>query len=318
MASDPDCPPLPSGSLHARGAAPGSGYRGRFAPSPTGPLHAGSLLSALGSWLLARSAGGEWLVRIEDVDRGREVAGAAASQLSALDAFGLRADATVVYQSQREPLYQRALQQLLDAGLAFECHCSRGQLAAVGGIHRRCVARSNRRDPAIRFRVADDSAVAFTDRIRGHVQQRVDREVGDFVIRRADGNWAYQLAVVVDDAAQGVTDVVRGADLIGSTARQILLQRALGLPTPRYAHLPLLLDAAGRKLSKSERAHPLDPSTPIPAVRSAWRMLGQDLSCLASTGDVEALLEQVVASFDPSRIPIQPMRSGPLPLSHKR
>ncbi len=137
MASDPDCPPLPNGSLHARGAAPGSGYRGRFAPSPTGPLHAGSLLSAFGSWLLARSAGGEWLVRIEDVDRGREVAGAAASQLSALDAFGLRADATVVYQSQREPLYQRALQQLLDAGLAFECHCSRGQLAAVGGIRRR-------------------------------------------------------------------------------------------------------------------------------------------------------------------------------------
>src|SRR5690606_18981117 len=180
------------------------------------------------------------------------------SQLSALDAFGLRADATVVYQSQREPLYQRALQQLLDAGLAFECHCSRGQLAAVGGIHRRCVARSSRRDPAIRFRVADDSAVAFTDRIRGHVQQRVDREVGDFVIRRADGCWAYQLAVVVDDAAQGVTDVVRGADLIDSTPRQILLQRKLGLPTPDYLHLPLVLDADGRKLGKALGALPVD------------------------------------------------------------
>lgn len=293
-------------------------YRGRFAPSPTGPLHAGSLLSAFGSWLLARSAGGEWLVRIEDVDRTRGIAGAAAAQLSALGSFGLRADAPVVYQSQREPLYEQALQKLLDAGVAFECHCSRGQLAAVGGIHRRCVARSSRRDPAIRFRVADDSAISFTDRIRGDVQQNVDREVGDFVIRRSDGCWAYQLAVVVDDAAQGITDVVRGADLIGSTARQILLQRALGLPTPRYAHLPLLLDAAGRKLSKSERAHPLDPSDPVASLRSAWRMLGQDVACLPDAADVKTLLDQAVANFEPGRIPVQPARSEPPSASHKR
>lgn len=318
MASDPDCPHLTTDGPDPHATAPRSGYRGRFAPSPTGPLHAGSLLSAFGSWLLARSTGGEWLVRIEDVDRTREVAGAAASQLSALDAFGLQPDAPVVYQSQREALYQQALQQLLDGGVAFECHCSRGQLAAVGGIHRRCVARSRRRDPAIRFRVADDSRVSFTDRIRGNMQQDIDREVGDFVIRRSDGCWAYQLAVVVDDAAQGITDVVRGADLIGSTARQILLQRALGLPTPRYAHLPLLLDAAGRKLSKSGRAQPLDPANPVPALRSAWRMLGQDLSCLPDTADVGTLLDQAAASFEPARIPVQPARSEPLMASHKR
>ncbi|WP_222564159.1 tRNA glutamyl-Q(34) synthetase GluQRS [Novilysobacter antarcticus] len=301
-----------------RATAPRSTYRGRFAPSPTGPLHAGSLLSALGSWLLARSAGGQWLVRIEDVDRTREVAGAAAAQLSALHAFGLHPDAPVVHQSQRGPRYQQALQKLLDAGLAFECHCSRGQLAAVGGIHRRCLARSNRRDPAIRFRVADNSRISFTDRIRGTVQQDVDREVGDFVIRRSDGCWAYQLAVVVDDAAQGITEVVRGADLIGSTARQILLQRGLGLPTPRYAHLPVLLDAAGKKLSKSERAHPLDPSDPVPALRSAWRMLGQDLACLGDAADVETLLDRAVANFEPGRIPAQPARSEPFAASHKR
>ncbi|QOW25426.1 tRNA glutamyl-Q(34) synthetase GluQRS [Lysobacter sp. H23M47] len=318
MASDPDCAHLVTDRPDPRAVVPRTGYRGRFAPSPTGPLHAGSLLSALGSWLLARSAGGEWLVRIEDVDRTREVAGAAAAQLSALSAFGLRPDAPVVYQSHREPLYQQALEKLLDAGAAFECHCSRSQLAAVGGIHRRCVARSDRRDPATRFRVADDSAISFTDRIRGHVQQDVHREVGDFVIRRSDGCWAYQLAVVVDDAAQGITDVVRGADLIGSTARQILLQRALGLPTPRYAHLPLLLDAAGRKLSKSERAHPLDPSDPIPALRSAWRMLGQDVACLLDAADVETLLEQAVANFEPGRIPVKPARSEPAATSHKR
>ncbi|KIQ96737.1 tRNA glutamyl-Q(34) synthetase GluQRS [Lysobacter sp. A03] len=299
-------------------AGPRSGYRGRFAPSPTGPLHAGSLLSAFGSWLLARSAGGEWLVRIEDVDRTREVAGAAAAQLSALEAFGLRPDAPVVYQAQREPIYQQALEKLLDDRVAFECHCSRGQLAAVGGVHRRCVARSNRRDPAIRFRVPDNSAISITDRIRGHVQQYVDREVGDFVLRRSDGCWAYQMAVVVDDAAQGISEVVRGADLIGSTARQILLQRALGLPTPRYAHLPLLLDAAGRKLSKSARAEPLDPSDPIPALRSAWRILGQDVACLLDATDVKTLLERAVSNFEPGRIPVKPGRSEPPATSHKR
>ncbi|RZA16604.1 MAG: tRNA glutamyl-Q(34) synthetase GluQRS, partial [Lysobacteraceae bacterium] len=184
---------------------PGTRYRGRFAPSPTGPLHAGSMLAALGSWLLARQAGGEWLVRIEDVDPPREVAGAAAAQLATLAAFGLHHDGGIEHQSRRTPLYQAALDRLLEDGLAFECHCSRGDLAANGGIHRQCVAGARRPDPAIRLRVPDDCSITFDDLVHGRVTQRVDREVGDFVLRRADGLWAYQLAVVVDDAGQGIT-----------------------------------------------------------------------------------------------------------------
>ena len=250
-------------------------YRGRFAPSPTGPLHAGSLLAALGSWLLARQAGGEWLLRIEDVDPPREVVGAADGQIAALDAFGLRHDGPIEFQSGRDALYKAALDRLLATGLAFECHCSRSDLAASGGIHRQCVAGARRPDPAIRLRVEDGCEIAFDDLIHGRVAQRVDIDAGDFVLRRTDGLWAYQLAVVVDDAAQGITDVVRGADLLDSTPRQILLQRALGLPTPRYAHLPLLLDTDGRKLSKSCAARPVDPADPLPALHAAWGALGQ-------------------------------------------
>lgn len=254
---------------------PNPAYRGRFAPSPTGPLHAGSLLAALGSWLVARQAKGEWLLRIEDVDPPREVAGAADGQIAALAAFGLRHDGDIEYQSRRHALYQAALDRLLATGLAFECHCSRSDLAASGGIHRRCVAGGQRPDPAIRLRVEDGCEIAFDDLIHGRVAQPVDVEAGDVVLRRADGLWAYQLAVVVDDAAQGITDVVRGADLLDSTPRQILLQRALGLPTPRYAHLPLLLGADGRKLSKSCAARPVDPADPLPALQAAWHELGQ-------------------------------------------
>src|SRR5690606_20375799 len=219
--------------------------RGRFAPSPTGPLHFGSLLAAFGSWLAARHAGGEWLVRMEDVDAAREVPGAAAAQLRTLAAFGLHSDAAVVYQSRRGDLYSAALRRLLDAGLAFECHCSRSDVAAAGGVHRACAPGAHRPDPAVRLRVADGSHEAFDDAVHGHVAQAVDRDAGDFVLRRADGWWAYQLAVVVDDAAQGITDVVRGAALLDSTPRQLLLQRALGLPRPRYLHLPLVLDEEG-------------------------------------------------------------------------
>ena len=254
---------------------PDPAYRGRFAPSPTGPLHAGSLLAALGSWLLARQAGGEWRLRIEDVDPPREVAGAARGQIAALAAFGLRHDGPIEYQSQRGHLYQAALNQLMAEGLAFECHCSRTDLAISGGVHRGCANGARRRDPAVRLRVADGCEIAFDDLVHGRVAQRVDAAAGDFVLRRADGLWAYQLAVVVDDAAQSITDVVRGADLLDSTPRQILLQRALGLPTPRHAHLPLLLDAEGRKLSKSCAAMPVDPAEPLPALRACWGALGQ-------------------------------------------
>ncbi len=281
--------------------------RGRFAPSPTGPLHLGSLLAALGSWLLARAAGGEWLVRIEDLDPPREVAGAAAEQLQALAAFGFESDGPVLWQSTRGDAYQAALDRLLASGAAFACHCSRSDLAADAGIHRRCVPGAQREDPSIRLRVPDGTLVAFDDAIQGHHVQDVAREVGDFVLRRADGWWAYQLAVVVDDAAQGITDVVRGADLLDSTPRQVLLQRALGLPTPRYAHLPLAVDAHGRKLSKSLAALPVDAGDPLPALRAAWQALGQDPRALADVYSAAAALRAASGAFVRTRIPHGPV-----------
>ncbi len=284
------------------------GYRGRFAPSPSGPLHAGSLLAALGSWLLARQAGGEWLVRIEDIDPPREVPGAAQAQLDTLAAFGLNHDGEVAYQSRRGHLYQAALDRLLADGAAFECHCSRSALATAGGIHRRCVPRHRRPDPAIRLRVPDGCAIAFDDAIHGRVAQRVDLEVGDFVLRRSDGLWAYQLAVVVDDADQGITDVVRGADLLDSTPRQILLQQALGLPTPRHAHLPLLLGADGRKLSKSEAALPVRVDEPLATLRRLWDCLGQSPLADGGSPSVAAFLDRALAAFRPDRVPLRAPR----------
>ena len=289
----------------------GTGHRGRFAPSPTGRLHFGSLLAALGSWLLARAAGGQWLVRVEDLDPPREVAGAASAQLQALAAFGLESDGPVVSQSSRGQLYQAALDRLLADGTAFACHCSRADLAASGGVHRRCVPGARREQPAIRLRVADGTTVGFDDAIQGHFAQDVAAAVGDVVLRRADGWWAYQLAVVVDDADQGITHVVRGADLLDSTPRQILLQRALGLPTPAYAHLPLVVDAHGHKLSKSLAALPLDPADPLPALRAAWQALGQAPRVLAGQGSVAAALHAARAGFVASRIP-----RGPLAAAH--
>ncbi|WP_236551159.1 tRNA glutamyl-Q(34) synthetase GluQRS [Luteimonas sp. 9C] len=276
-------------------------YRGRYAPSPTGPLHAGSLLAALGSWVLARQAHGHWAVRIEDVDRLREVAGAAQGQLATLQAFGLVHDGDVLAQHTRDARYAAVVDDLLAKGHAFVCHCSRADLAAHGGRHLGvCRASGTRPDPAIRLRVPADTRVDFNDAIRGPQSQQVDVAVGDFVLRRADGFWAYQLAVVVDDGDQGITDVVRGADLLDSTARQILLQRILGLPTPRYAHLPLLLDAQGRKLSKSLQAVPVDARDPMPALRFVWQALGQ----AAIEADTPAeFLAGAVARFEIARVP---------------
>lgn len=292
-------------SVHPTHPAP-SRYRGRFAPSPTGPLHFGSLLAAFGSWLMARRASGEWWLRIEDLDPPREVAGAAKAQLRTLAAFGLVADAPVEKQSARTRLYQAALQRLLDRGDAFACHCSRSDLAGDDGVHRACVAGARHRDPAIRLRVAEATVVGFDDAVHGPISQDLAAEVGDFVLKRADGPWAYQLAVVVDDAEQGITDVVRGADLLDSTPRQILLQRRLGLPTPRYAHLPLVVDGDGRKLSKSLAALPVDGDDPLPALRAAWRALGQAPSALAGPASLRAALGVAVAAFDPARIPRAP------------
>jgi glutamyl-Q tRNA(Asp) synthetase len=307
-----DIPAPPAAIAHAD-----IGYRGRFAPSPTGPLHLGSLVAALGSWLMARHAGGEWWVRVEDLDPPREVAGAAETQLRTLEAFGLVSDGPVLRQSERHALYAAALAQLQRDGFAFECACSRSDLAADAGIHRTCVVTPDSamtlapssRAPAIasRFRVEDATHIVFDDAIHGRVEQSVDRSVGDFVLHRADGFWAYQLAVVVDDADQGITHVVRGADLLDSTPRQILLQRALGLPTPHYAHLPLLLDAEGRKLSKSLSAFPVDPTDPMPALRLAWRALGQAQGALDNAGTLGRTLTRAMAEFDPSLISRDPV-----------
>lgn len=279
-----------------------SSYRGRFAPSPTGDLHFGSLVAALGSWLRARAAGGSWLVRIEDLDPPREVAGAADRILAMLAAHGMRPDEPVLCQSQRASRYDAALEQLIARGIAFPCACSRRQLEASSGLHRAACPRPEATVAhAWRARVPE-LAVEFDDARIGRYRQELRREVGDFVLKRNDGLHAYQLAVVVDDAAQGISEVVRGADLLDSTPRQIWLQRQLGLPTPRYLHLPLVLDEHGRKLGKSLASQPLRADDPLPALRAALRFLGQPDP--PHFGDVTALLQSAVAKFSVDSIPL--------------
>lgn len=274
--------------------------RGRFAPSPTGDLHFGSLVAALGSWLHARSRGARWIVRMEDVDREREVAGAAASILHTLQAFGLVSDEPVLWQSARAADYAAALARLELGGHAYRCWCSRADLAACGGVHpATCIAPPSSRPPAWRVRVGN-AHISFEDAIQGTFAQDLQREVGDFVVWRAQGYAAYQLAVVVDDAAQGITEVVRGADLMDSTPRQIFLQRLLGLPSPAYAHLPLALGADGRKLAKSEAALAIDARDPVPALRAALHFLGQPSS---ASGSRAMLLSQAARDFDARCIP---------------
>jgi glutamyl-Q tRNA(Asp) synthetase len=251
---------------------------GRFAPSPTGPLHLGSLVAAVGSWIYARRAGGRWLVRMEDIDTPRVVPGSADEILAALTRYGLHSDAPIVWQSRRTNLYEDALATLRARGLAYDCGCSRGEGVYPGtcrdGLPAGRVARS------VRFRVPDE-VIAFDDLLHGRVEENVARTVGDFVIKRADGLFAYQLAVVVDDAEQSVTQVVRGADLLSSTGRQIALQRALGLPTPTYAHLPLVLNEEGEKLSKRDGAlalPTLDERRVRETLELALRFLGTDFA----------------------------------------
>lgn len=262
-----------------------SGYRGRFAPSPTGPLHFGSLVAAVGSYLDARTRGGEWLLRMEDVDRPRNVPGAAEQILATLEAFGFEWDGPVLWQSERDAAYSEALDALRRNGLAYPCGCSRKEIAdsakrpAVdGGLAYPGTCRDGlppgRGERAWRLRV-DASDTAFVDRLQGRLAQFLEPDVGDFVLRRADGLFAYQLAVVVDDAFQGITDVVRGADLLASTPRQIWLQRCLGYPQPRYAHLPVAANAAGEKLSKQTLAPALDAAGAAVELVRALRFLGQ-------------------------------------------
>ncbi|WP_199099998.1 tRNA glutamyl-Q(34) synthetase GluQRS [Dyella sp. ASV21] len=276
-------------------------YRGRFAPSPTGHLHFGSLVAAVGSWLCARHAGGTWLVRVEDIDPPREMPGSAESILAALPAFGLTADARPLFQSSRIAAYDDAFEQLKANGQVFPCWCSRNDLA--GGLHLdgQCLAPpAPDRVPAWRLHVPDRE-IRFDDALQGPQTQNLRLTAGDFVIRRVEGYYAYQLACVVDDAFQGITQVVRGNDLLDSTARQIYLQRCLGLPEPGYLHLPLALDANGRKLSKSEQARPVDPTDPLPALRRALHFLDLPVTTHATTP--QALLAEALAVFDPALLP---------------
>jgi glutamyl-Q tRNA(Asp) synthetase len=284
-------------SIHPSLPAASQNYRGRFAPSPTGALHFGSLVAALGSWLRARARGGVWLIRVEDIDPPRERAGASAAILETLRQFGMESDEPVLYQSRRHELYRCALQQLIDQGDAFACCCTRSDLAP-SGIHLGACRRSTGA-PAWRQRVPD-RVWSFHDAVAGTVSQH-SRDVGDFVLWRADGLPAYQLAVVVDDHAQRISEVVRGRDLLDSTPRQIFLQQKLALPTPDYLHLPLVVDENGQKLSKSLSSLPIDADNALPALQRALAFLGQAQH--PHLRRVDQLLVAAVDEFDIGRIP---------------
>lgn len=253
-----------------------SSYIGRFAPTPSGHLHFGSLVAALASYLDARAVGGRWLVRMEDLDPPREEPGAQAAILKALESYGFEWDGEMVRQSERHAAYAEVLNRLFNQGLAYACTCSRKQLEPYHGIYPGLCrnAGHGQEDAAIRLRVPE-LEYRFTDRVQGEFRQHLGRDVGDFVIRRRDGLYAYQLAVVLDDAWQGVTDIVRGADLLDSTPRQLYLQELLGLPQPRYLHVPLITQPDGHKLGKSYRSPPLAADQATPLLLRALRALGQ-------------------------------------------
>ena len=288
-------------------------YIGRFAPSPTGLLHIGSLLTALASYADARANGGKWLVRMEDLDPPREMAGAAAHILHTLEAFGFEWDGEVAYQSRRNGLYQEALGRLKSEGLVYPCYCSRKdwQAAASAGADGfvysgRCRNPADRpsetgKQPAWRIRVNDET-IGFDDGIVGHYAQNLARDIGDFVLLRADGFWAYQLAVVADDADQGITHIVRGQDLLVSTPRQIYLQRCLGFATPHYAHLPLLVNKHGQKWSKQTLAPALDENHKEQLLRQVLQYL--NLPPAPEVSRPQALLSWAIEHWQPHKIPI--------------
>ena len=281
-----------------------SAYIGRFAPTPSGYLHFGSLVAALASYLDARHAGGQWLLRMEDLDPPREMPGAQAAILRTLEDYGFEWDGQVLYQSQRLAAYAAVVEQLLERGLAYACTCSRKQLEGTGGIYPGTCRNAGHpdHDAAIRLRVPE-LEYRFIDRVQGEFRQHLGREVGDFVIRRRDGLFAYQLAVVLDDAWQGVTDVVRGADLLDSTPRQLYLQELLGLPQPRYLHVPLLIQPDGHKLGKSYRSPPLPADQAPPLLARALRALGQQPPTELTDGTPREVLAWGSAHWDASRIP---------------
>jgi glutamyl-Q tRNA(Asp) synthetase len=279
-------------------------YIGRFAPTPSGHLHFGSLVAALASYLDARSVGGLWLMRMEDLDPPREEPGAQAAILKALESYGFEWDGDLVRQSERHDTYAEVLDRLFNHGLAYACTCSRKQLEPYHGIYPGLCRNAGHGtdDAAIRLRVPE-LEYHFLDRVQGEHRQHLGREVGDFVIRRRDGLYAYQLAVVLDDAWQGITDIVRGADLLDSTPRQLYLQELLGLPQPRYLHIPLITQPDGNKLGKSYRSPPLTEDQATPLLLRALRALGQNPGTELAYATPREVLNWGIAHWDASLIP---------------
>ena len=289
-------------------------YVGRFAPSPTGPLHFGSLVAAVASYCDARANGGQWLLRMEDLDKPREVQDAADGILRTLETFGFAWDAKIIYQSQRTELYESALQTLKAKRLVYPCTCSRKEIAdsaIASGIEgviypKTCLNHALKTNTHAAYRALTlDENIVFLDGIQGEIVQNLARDVGDFILKRADGLFAYQLAAVVDDAAQGVTHVVRGADLLDSTPRQIYLQRLLGYATPHYAHVPVASNAAGEKLSKQTLAKPIDMRPPKHALFDALGFLGQQPPAEIKNATLDEVWQWAMTNWRISNIPKQ-------------
>ncbi len=293
------CPPPGPSNIH-----PMTAYIGRFAPTPSGHLHFGSLVAALASYLDARAVDGRWLLRMEDLDPPREEPGAQAAILKALESYGFEWDGEMVRQSERHDAYDQVINRLFSQGLAYACTCSRKQLEAYQGIYPGLCRNAGHgtEDAAIRLRVPE-LEYHFTDRVQGEFRQHLGREVGDFVIRRRDGLYAYQLGVVLDDAWQGVTDIVRGADLLDSTPRQLYLQELLGLPQPRYLHVPLITQPDGHKLGKSYRSPPLAADQATPLLLRALRALGQQPGLELDDASPRELLAWGIRHWDAGKIP---------------
>lgn len=286
-------------------------YRGRFAPSPTGPLHLGSLVAAMGSYLDAKANHGEWLVRIDDLDPPRVVPGASEKILTTLENLGMEWDGEVVYQSQRTAIYREALASLRKLGQVYPCACTRKEIAdssvrgRSGPIYPgTCRNERSARGKPCSWRIKTrDDLIVFQDILNGSVSQRLSREVGDFVLQRADGVYAYQLAVVVDDYEQNITHVVRGADLQGSTSRQIYLQQLLGYPMQTYMHLPIVTNRAGEKLSKQTRAAPIDLSNALAQLVTALRFLGQEPPEGLNNGDIPSFWQWAIENWRSEKVP---------------
>lgn len=279
-------------------------YTGRFAPTPSGHLHFGSLVAALASYLDARSVGGRWLLRMEDLDPPREMPGAQTAILDALERYGFEWDGELVRQSDRHDAYAHVLERLFSQGLAYACTCSRKQLEGYHGIYPGFCRNAGHsiENAAIRLRVPE-LEYAFKDRVQGEFRQHLGRDVGDFVIRRRDGLYAYQLAVVLDDAWQGVTDIVRGADLLDSTPRQLYMQELLGLPQPRYLHVPLIVQPDGHKLGKSYRSPPLTADQATPLLLRALRALGQNTEDSLGHASPREILDWGIKHWNADLIP---------------